>query len=37
MVDVRAPGLVASDVDGTLLGADDHPGPRLLAVLEREN
>jgi HAD superfamily hydrolase (TIGR01484 family) len=35
MVDVRAPGLVASDVDGTLLDADDHPGPRLLAVLER--
>lgn len=32
---MRAPGLVASDVDGTLLGADDHPGPRLLAVLDR--
>jgi hydroxymethylpyrimidine pyrophosphatase-like HAD family hydrolase len=32
---MRAPALVASDVDGTLLGADDHPGPRLLAVLDR--
>lgn len=32
---MRAPGLVASDVDGTLLGADDHPGARLLAVLGR--
>ncbi len=32
---MRAPRLVASDVDGTLLGADGHPGARLLAVLDR--
>lgn len=32
---MRAPRLVASDVDGTLLGADDRPGPRLVRVLER--
>ncbi|MEJ2870364.1 HAD family hydrolase [Actinomycetospora sp. OC33-EN08] len=30
-----APRLVASDVDGTLLGADGEPGPRLVGVLER--
>ena len=32
---MRPPRLVASDVDGTLLGADGHPGRRLLAVLDR--
>ena len=32
---MRAPRVVASDVDGTLLGADGHPGARLLAVLDR--
>lgn len=32
---MEAPRLVASDVDGTLLGADDRPGPRLVAVLGR--
>jgi HAD superfamily hydrolase (TIGR01484 family) len=32
---MRSPRLVASDVDGTLLGADGHPGSRLLAVLDR--
>lgn len=32
---VRAPRLVATDVDGTLLGADDVPSPRTRAVLAR--
>ena len=32
---MRPPRLVASDVDGTLLGPSDHAGPRLLAVLDR--
>ncbi len=32
---MRPPRLVASDVDGTLLGPSDRPGPRLLAVLDR--
>ncbi len=32
---MRPPRLVASDVDGTLLGADGHPGERLIGVLHR--
>lgn len=32
---MRSPRLVASDVDGTLLGADGRPGPRLVVVLDR--
>lgn len=32
---MRAPRLVASDVDGTLLGADGQPGDRVLGVLGR--
>lgn len=32
---MRAPRLVATDVDGTLLGADDVPSPRTRAVLAR--